>query len=85
MTFPGGTISLPTTLLNPGKSGAMQVHPPEQPTGFARMSDAALFKLADNLATMLETETPETMAPALREYIDLLSMQVAGEMMRRMR
>lgn len=88
MQFPSGEqVALPSTLLNPGKSGPTQVHAPEQPTPYARLSDAQLERLAENLAGELEQldAKPGGLTPSVADYYELLQMQVAGEMMRRMR
>lgn len=86
MIFPGGTVSIPTRLLNPGLSGRAQVHPPEPPIGLTRITDAALMRLAENLATLMEEHSakPGGVTPGLRDYIDLLTLQVEQEVMRRM-
>lgn len=86
MTFPGGTITLPSQLLSTNMSGPTRVHPPEPPIGLTRITDAALMRLADNLATLMEEHAakPGGVTPGLRDYIDLLTLQVEQEIMRRM-
>lgn len=89
MTFPGGECSLPPTLLSSGMSGAQHIHAPEAPANYAKLTDAALLRLADNLAAFMEEHAREAdqgggMTPGLRDYTDLLWMQVTRELMRRM-
>ena len=87
MNFPAGEVSLPTTLLSTNMSGPARIAPAEQPTPYARLSDAALERLAENLAGELEKldAKPGGLTPSVADYYALLQMQVAGEMMRRMR
>lgn len=90
MNFPAGHVAMPNELLLSGMSGPKLVQPPEQPTAIGpRMTDAALFRLADNLATLMESfaneeEKPGGVTPSLREYVELLTLQVEREIMRRM-
>lgn len=84
MKFPGGHTALPPQLLASGKSGPAQVSEPEKPVPLTRMSDAALARFADDLTTLLETESRDDMDPRLADYIDLLCIQVEREVMRRM-
>lgn len=89
MTFPGGSVDLPTTLLSSGMSGAQRIHEPEQPSPMSRMTDAALERLAENLLKLLDQHHDAErkqggVNPGLHEYIDLLWMQVTDELMRRM-
>lgn len=83
MRFPGGDAPIPSELLSSGKSGSQQVAAPEKPVPLTRMSDAALFRLGDELATLLETEVMEDTEAELVEYIDLLVTQVEQELLRR--
>lgn len=84
MNFPGGACRLPAELLASGKSGPRQIAAPEQPVPLTRMSDRALFKFADELATLLETESRDDASPQLVDYIDLLTTQVEQELLRRL-
>lgn len=84
MTFPGGHVALDMPLLASGRSGSTQVTPPEQPVPLTRMSDDALFRFAEDLATLLATEERDDANPQLADYIDLLCVQVEREFMRRM-
>lgn len=89
MTFPGGSVSLPSTLLSTGMSGPQRVHAPEAPDSYAKLTDAALERLAENLMAFMEEHAREAdqgggLTPGLRDYTDLLWMQVTRELMRRM-
>lgn len=89
MDFAGGSVPLPGALTLSGMSGPTRVHAPEQPASMARMSDRALARLADNLATLMEQmatdeRKPGGVSPSLREYVELLELQVTTELMRRM-
>jgi len=84
MLFPGGEVRLPQELLASGKSGPRQIAAPEQPVPLTRMSDRALFQLADELATLLETESRDDADSRLVDYIDLLVTQVEQELLARM-
>jgi hypothetical protein len=83
MNFPGGAVSLPDEMLLSGKSGVHQITPPERFEPLARMSDAALEKLSDDLLKLLESETRAGGDERLADYIDLLSLQCMREVMRR--
>jgi hypothetical protein len=83
VTFAGGEVTLPDELLLSGKSGSRQVSPPERFEPLARMSDAALEKLSNDLLTLLESETRTDGDERLADYIDLLSLQCMREVMRR--
>lgn len=88
MNFPSGErVSLPPRLLNPGLSGSRQVHPPEPPVSLSRINDAALMRLGEDLAKLMEGFASEEkqggLSPSLREYVELLEMQVTEEVLRR--
>jgi hypothetical protein len=84
MMFPGGSVSLPSELLASGRSGSAQVELPEKPVSLSRMSDDALFRFAEDMATLLATEDRDGVDSRLADYIDLLCVQVEREVMRRM-
>lgn len=84
MIFPSGlAVSLPDELLASGKSGVHQIVEPERFEPLARMSDAALERLADDMLKLLESESRTDEDPRLQGYIDLLSLQCMREVMRR--
>lgn len=86
MNFAGGTVPLPSDLTCSGLSGTTQVAPPEQPAPLSRMTDRALFRLADNLAALVEAEvvaSGENVSEQLVEYCELLMSQCEAELMRR--
>ena len=84
MNFPGGPVSVESLPLTcNGTSGAQQLWQPEQPRALDRLTDEQLLTLANDMLKILENETPDTVEPGLKDYIDIVSAQLMGELSRR--
>lgn len=83
MNFPGGVAEIPAEPTCNGTSGPNRVWPPEPPHSFAKLSDAALDRLAADLCTLLETELRQGEPSQLGEYVALLVAQTQEELLRR--
>lgn len=86
MIFPSGIdVPLPDALTCNGTSGAQQLWPAEQPRALDKLTDEQLFRLAEDLETLItsELEADGDEPSSLTDYIALLSAQVQGEMLRR--
>ncbi len=83
MNFPGGPVAIPAALTCNGTSGKAQLWQPEQPRALDRLTDEQLLTLANDLLNILENETPDTVEPGLKDYIDIVSAQLMGELSRR--
>lgn len=87
MNFPGGHCPLEMPLLATGLTGinGPQVQPAEEYLPLRRMSDAALFTFAADMANLLAVESCsyEPVDSRLQDYISLLSLQCEREIMER--